>query len=108
MNKDTSRRLFLATTALAAAATASSQRLAAQDTAAGGAPSLEGQIFKAVKGGKQGGESPLQFFERLKKLGFDGVESGNARQAAAYAEATEKRRLRLSRLKPREMGGRVV
>ena len=27
-----------------------------------------------MKGGKQGGETPLQFFERLKKLGFDGVE----------------------------------
>jgi len=90
MNKDTSRRRFLATTSLAAAATVSSQRLAAQDTAAGGAPSLEGRIFKAVKGGKQGGETPLQFFERLKKLGFDGVESGNAKQAADYAEATEK------------------
>ena len=51
---------------------------------------MEGRIFKAVKGGKQGGETPLQFFERLKKLGFDGVESGNAKQAAAYAEATEK------------------
>ena len=51
---------------------------------------MEGRIFKAVKGGKRGGETPLQFFERLKKLGFDGVESGNAGQAAAYAEATEK------------------
>jgi hexulose-6-phosphate isomerase len=66
--------------------------LAAQDAsrATGKGPSLEGRIFKAVKGGKKGGETPLQFFERLKELGFDGVESGNAGQAAAYAEATEK------------------
>ncbi|MCH2332014.1 MAG: hypothetical protein MK312_10840, partial [Roseibacillus sp.] len=90
MKKDSSRRRFLSSTTLAAAATTLPQRLAARDSVVGEGPSLEGRIFKAVKGGKQGGETPLQFFERLKKLGFDGVESGNAGQAAAYAEATEK------------------
>ena len=85
-----SRRQFLTVSTLAAAATAAAPRLSAQDTATVRGPSLEGRIFKAVKGGKQGGETPLQFFERLKKLGFDGVESGNAGQVAAYAEATEK------------------
>ncbi|MDP7496306.1 MAG: sugar phosphate isomerase/epimerase family protein, partial [Roseibacillus sp.] len=74
-----------------AAGTVAATSLAAQDAApaTGKGPSLEGRIFKAVKGGKKGGETPLQFFERLKELGFDGVESGNAGQAAAYAEATE-------------------
>ena len=85
-----SRRQFLTVSTLAAASTAAAPRLSAQDTATVRGPSLEGRIFKAVKGGKQGGETPLQFFERLKKLGFDGVESGNAGQVAAYAEATEK------------------
>ena len=71
MKKDNSRRRFLAATALAAAATTSSQRLAANDVPEGEGPSMEGRIFKAVKGGKKNGETPLQFFERLKKLGFD-------------------------------------
>ncbi len=51
---------------------------------------LEGKIFKAVKGGKKGKESPRQFFERLKALGFDGVENGNAADATDYRTATEK------------------
>jgi hexulose-6-phosphate isomerase len=51
--------------------------------------SLEGRIFKAVKGGKKKNESPLEFFNRLKTLGFDGVESGNAKQAADYAKASQ-------------------
>ncbi len=92
MTTPSSRRQFLTTSTLAAAGTVAATNLAAQDAAraTGKGPSLEGRIFKAVKGGKKGGETPLQFFERLKKLGFDGVESGNAGQAAAYAEATEK------------------
>ncbi|MCH2063697.1 MAG: sugar phosphate isomerase/epimerase [Roseibacillus sp.] len=92
MTTPSSRRQFLTTSTLAAAGTVAATSLSAQDAApaTGKGPSLEGRIFKAVKGGKQGGETPLQFFERLKKLGFDGVESGNAGQAAAYAEATEK------------------
>ena len=92
MTTPSSRRQFLTTSTLAAAGTVAATNLAAQDAApgAGKGPSLEGRIFKAVKGGKKGGETPLQFFERLKELGFDGVESGNAGQAAAYAEATEK------------------
>ena len=92
MTTPSSRRQFLTTSTLAAAGTVAATSLSAQDTApaTGKGPSLEGRIFKAVKGGRQGGETPLQFFERLKELGFDGVESGNAGQAAAYAEATEK------------------
>ena len=92
MTTPSSRRQFLTTSTLAAAGTVAAPALSAQDAApgTGKGPSLEGRIFKAVKGGKQRGETPLQFFERLKKLGFDGVESGNAGQAAAYAEATEK------------------
>ena len=53
MKKDNSRRRFLAATALAAAATTSSQRLAANDVPEGEGPSMEGRIFKAVKGGKK-------------------------------------------------------
>ena len=90
MSISTSRRQFLKVSTLAAAATTATPSLSAEEATVAKAPSLEGRIFKAVKGGKKGGESPLQFFERLKKLGFDGVESGNAGQAAAYAEATEK------------------
>ncbi len=92
MTTPSSRRQFLTTSTLTAAGTVATTSLSAQDAApgAGKGPSLTGRIFKAVKGGKKGGETPLQFFERLKKLGFDGVESGNAGQAAAYAEATEK------------------
>ena len=48
------------------------------------------RIFKAVKGGKRRDESPMQFFERLKTLGFDGVESGSAKDASAYRVATAK------------------
>lgn len=45
---------------------------------------LEGRIFKAVK--RMNG-SPLEAFRALKKMGFHGVESGNPKQAAAYAAA---------------------
>lgn len=88
-----SRRKFLTTSTLATAGlTAGSQLVTGDQKAAppSKGPSLEGRIFKALKGGKKGNETPLQFFERLKGLGFDGVESGNANQAGAYAEATEK------------------
>lgn len=60
-----------------------------------GAPSLKGRIFKALKGGQQGGESPLAFFERLKALGFDGVESGNPAHSEAYRAAAEKTGIRV-------------
>ena len=46
---------------------------------------LEGRIFKALKGMKG---QPMDAFTELKRLGFDGVESGNAAQAAEYAAAT--------------------
>ncbi len=48
------------------------------------------EIFKAVKGGRKRGETPAQFFGRLQTLGFDGVESGNVTEAAAYRDATAK------------------
>ena len=73
MTTPSSRRQFLTTSTLAAAGTVAATSLAAQDAApaTGKGPSLEGRIFKAVKGGKKGGETPLQFFERLKELGLD-------------------------------------
>jgi len=51
-------------------------------------PLLEGRIFKATKGGRQKKETPQVFFQRLKDLGFHGVESANANDADAYAAAT--------------------
>lgn len=51
-------------------------------------PEKPARIYKGVKGGKQKKETPLQFFQRLKALGFDGVESGNSNDAAAYFAAS--------------------
>ncbi len=92
--KTTNRRQFLKTTVATATSAAISERAIAES---GGksAPSLKGRIFKSVKGGKKGNETPLAFFERLKSLGFDGVESGNPAEAAAYREATEKTGIRV-------------
>ena len=50
---------------------------------------LKDRIYKGVKGGRAKSETAQQFFERLKGLGFDGVESGNVDDAAEYAAATE-------------------
>ena len=49
--------------------------------------SLQGRIYKALKGGRQKKETPLAFFKRLKSLGFHGVESGNANERNAYHDA---------------------
>ena len=89
MNTPTTRRQFLSTSALATAGTLAASKLSAQEAKTSKGPVLEGRIYKALKGGKKGNESPLAFFERLKKLGFDGVESGSANQAAEYAAATK-------------------
>lgn len=89
MKTPTTRRQFLSTSALATAGTLAAARLSAQEAKASKGPVLEGRIYKALKGGKKGNETPLAFFERLKKLGFHGVESGSANQAAEYAAATE-------------------
>lgn len=51
---------------------------------------LKTRIYKGVKGGRKKGESIQDFFERLKGLGFDGVESGNVNEAADYQTAAEK------------------
>ena len=83
-----SRRQFLTTTSFATTAALASSRATAKDIGTA-TVSLEGRIFKAVKGGKKRNESPLEFFNRLKMLGFDGVESGNAKQAADYAKASQ-------------------
>ena len=72
MTTSHSRRQFL-TTSFATAAALTGSRVTGKDTETT-TVSLEGQIFKAVKGGKKSNESPLEFFNRLKKLGFDGVE----------------------------------
>ena len=82
------RRRFLQGSALTAASLLNSGAAAAQEKTA--EPSLEGRIFKSLKGGRKQGETPLAFFERLKSLGFDGVESGNPAEADAYFEASEK------------------
>lgn len=89
MNTSTTRRRFLHTSTLATAATIADSTISAQEAKAGKEVSLEGRIYKSVKGGKKSKESPLAFFERLKKLGFDGVESGRANQADEYAAATK-------------------
>jgi hexulose-6-phosphate isomerase len=67
--------------------------LAAEEKTPG--PKLEGRIFKALKGGQKGGETPEAFFERLKSLGFDGVESGNPAKAEDYRAAAEKTGIRV-------------
>ena len=87
MTPSHSRRQFLTTTSLATATALTGSRATGKDTETA-TVSLEGRIFKAVKGGKKRNESPLEFFTRLKNLGFDGVESGNAKQAADYAKAS--------------------
>ena len=56
---------------------------------------FKGRIYKALKGGKRGGESVEDFFLRLKGLGYDGVESGNAAQAEAYRAAAKKTGIRV-------------
>ncbi len=88
MNSPTTRRQFLTTTSLASVGALTASDATAQDAKPASGPNLEGHIFKAVKGGRKRGESPLDFFKRLKGLGFDGVESGNANEADAYAAAT--------------------
>ena len=88
MTPSHSRRQFLTTTSLATATALTGSRATGKDTETA-TVSLEGRIFKAVKGGKKRNESPLEFFTRLKNLGFDGVESGNAKQAADYAKASQ-------------------
>ena len=56
---------------------------------------FKGRIYKALKGGKKKGESVEDFFIRLKKLGYDGVESGNAAEAEAYRAAAKKTGIRV-------------
>ena len=56
---------------------------------------FKGRIFKALKGGKKRGESIEDFFNRLKGMGYDGVESGNANQAEEYRAAVKKTGIRV-------------
>ena len=58
-------------------------------------PNFKGRIYKALKGGKKRGESVEAFFMRLKGLGYDGVESGNAAEAEAYSAAAKKTGIRV-------------
>ena len=58
-------------------------------------PTLEGRIFKALKGGQKRGESAEAFFGRLKSLGYHGVESGNPAEAESYRSATQKTGVRI-------------
>ena len=82
-----SRRDFIRTGTLAVTTVAASPKLVRSEEKPGTASSLNGRIYKALKGGKRGNESPEQFFKRLKSLGFDGVESGDAKDAEAYRKA---------------------
>ncbi|MGD1978331.1 MAG: TIM barrel protein [Akkermansiaceae bacterium] len=92
MTEQPNRRHFLQSSSLAAAGALFSSQTFAQEEAkpAPGGPSLKGRIFKSLKGGRKKNETPLAFFERLKSLGFDGVESGNPAEADAYFAASEK------------------
>ncbi len=82
---------MIATTAVAATSVLGGvARVQADHHKKSGGTNFKGRVYKAVKGGKKKGETPLVFFERLKKLGFDGVESGSARDAAAYRDAFAK------------------
>jgi L-ribulose-5-phosphate 3-epimerase len=87
------RRVWIKSTATAAtvlvASTIRAQETNGTKTAPAIAP-LDQRIYKGVKSGRKKGESAEQFFERLKGLGFDGVESGDPADAAAYAAATVK------------------
>jgi hexulose-6-phosphate isomerase len=73
---------------MAAAAVPFTARAATGKNGSARGPNLEGRIFKAVKGGRQKNESLEDFFNRLKSLGFDGVESGRAGEAEASRAAT--------------------
>jgi L-ribulose-5-phosphate 3-epimerase len=99
MDNSTSRRQFvtqsLAVTAAVGMSMPQVAKCAESGKSEGKSGSLKGHIYKAVKGGKKKGETPLAFFERLKELGFDGVESGSTAQASAYREATAKTGVRV-------------
>ena len=58
-------------------------------------PNFKNRIYKALKGGKKRGESVEEFFMRLKGLGYDGVESGNANEANSYRAASKKTGIRV-------------
>jgi len=82
MNNDLNRRGLLKLGGVAVATLANVNPLVAATTTK--PDTLDGRIFKALKRMKG---SPLEAFKGLKELGFDGVESGNPAQAAAYAAA---------------------
>ncbi len=87
----TRRNLLVASGAVAASTlVASPKSFARSETRVAPNSPLYGKIYKSLKGGKRKGETPLQFFERLKALGYHGVESGHPNDAAAYREATAK------------------
>ncbi|MFT5411817.1 MAG: L-ribulose-5-phosphate 3-epimerase [Verrucomicrobiales bacterium] len=91
----TSRRKFISQATALGSSLAFATAARGADDATGKGPKLEGRIFKAIKSGQKGGESAEEFFERLKGLGFDGVESGNAAKAVDYRAAAEKTGIRV-------------
>jgi len=95
MKPTVDRRSFLRKSALAGAGVSLASRSGAQEETKKTGPNLKGRIYKAVKGGQKRGESAEAFFERLKALGFDGVESGNAGKAEDYRAATAKTGIRV-------------
>jgi len=88
------RRVWLKSTAAAttvfAAATVRAQQSGSASSSRKKLAPLSERIYKGVKGGRKKGETVEKFFERLKGLGFDGVESGSPAEAAEYKAATAK------------------
>ena len=87
------RRIWMKSTATAATVLVASTIRAQETNGTKAAPAiapLDQRIYKGVKSGRKKGESAEQFFERLKGLGFDGVESGDPADAAAYAPRKER------------------
>ena len=93
-NNSSNRREFIKHATLAAAGGTIASSAFAQDENQAPA-NLKGHIYKALKGGRKGGESVEDFFVRLKSMGYDGVESGIAGEAEAYRAATAKTGIRV-------------
>ena len=96
MNTLSTRRSFIrqSATILAGTSIAGAAENPKANTTAG--PNLKGRIFKALKGSKrEKGETLEAFFTRLQGLGYDGLESGRAGEAAAYREASTKTGFRI-------------
>ncbi|MCH2061645.1 MAG: sugar phosphate isomerase/epimerase [Verrucomicrobiales bacterium] len=96
MKSSSTRRSFLSQSAATLAGASMACAAGEPPKKATSGPSLKGRIFKALKGSKrQKGESLEAFFARLQAIGFDGLESGRAGEAAAYRAASAKTGFRI-------------